>query len=121
MGLVIRIEGRKLGAAAKAAFEAAEAGNGMIYVPAMALAEILYLAGKRKIGITLYDAVSYFGRYPRCQQYPMSFAVIEAAAQVHDIPELHDRLIAGTARLLQRDLITNDPVIRASTCVSTVW
>jgi len=27
----------------------------------------------------------------------MSFAVIQAAAHITDIPELHDRLIAGTA------------------------
>jgi hypothetical protein len=30
-------------------------------------------------------------------------------------------LFAGTARLLDLVLITNDPVIRASTFVRTVW
>jgi hypothetical protein len=37
-----------------------------------------------------------------------------------DIPEPHGRLIAGTARLLNLKLITNDPVIQASHLVKTV-
>jgi predicted nucleic acid-binding protein len=51
----------------------------------------------------------------------MSFAVVQSAAQITDIRELHDRLIAGTARLLDLDLITNDPTIQASDLVRTVW
>ncbi len=51
----------------------------------------------------------------------MSLAVIQSAAQITDIGELHDRLIAGTARLLDLDLITNDPVIQASAFVKTIW
>ncbi len=37
------------------------------------------------------------------------------------IPELHDRLIAGTAKYLQKELITNDPVIAKSKHVKTIW
>jgi predicted nucleic acid-binding protein len=33
---------------------------------------------------------------------------------LHDIPELHDRLIAATAMHLDLPLITNDPVISKS-------
>lgn len=51
----------------------------------------------------------------------MSFAVVENASQITDIPELHDRLIAATAKSLNLDLITNDPKIQASQFVSTVW
>ena len=51
----------------------------------------------------------------------MSRAVIEAAAQITDIRELHDRLIAATARWLKVALITNNPVIQGSAFVNTVW
>jgi hypothetical protein len=47
--------------------------------------------------------------------------VLQSAAQITDIRELHDRLIAATARLLDVALITNDPVIHASAFVKTVW
>lgn len=51
----------------------------------------------------------------------MGLAVVQSAAQITDIPELHDRLIAGTARTLDLDLITNDPIVQASAFVRTVW
>jgi predicted nucleic acid-binding protein len=121
MGLILRLEGRKLGSAAKLAFEAVENGSATIYVPAMTLAEILRLSEKKRIRTTLQDTADYFKRHPSCREYPLNLAVIEAAAQLLDISELHDRLIAATARLLQRPLITNDPVIQACAGVTTVW
>jgi len=44
----------------------------------------------------------------------------EAAFEITDIPELHDRLIAGTARHLNLQLITNDPEILDSAFVNCV-
>jgi len=121
MALVLRIENRKLGTAAKAAFNLVESGSATIWVPAIVLAETLYLSEKKRIGIALADVSHYLTRYPDCKQYPLDLAVVQAAAQITDVPDLHDRLIAGTACLLNRLLITNDPVIQASAWVTTVW
>jgi predicted nucleic acid-binding protein len=87
----------------------------------MVSAEILYLSEKRKIDISLSDVAAHLRQHPKYQEYPMSFAVVRTAEQITDIRELHDRLIAGTARLLDRALITNDPMIQASAFVQTVW
>lgn len=121
MALVLRLEGRKLGAVAQQAFAQAEAGKASVFIPAMVFAELLYLAEKKRIGVTLTDVVAYLGRYPACKEYPLTLAVVEAANQITDVPELHDRLIAGTACQLKLALVTNDPVLRASTWVQTVW
>ncbi|MCS6858783.1 MAG: hypothetical protein NZT92_00520 [Abditibacteriales bacterium] len=67
------------------------------------------------------DVVDYMTRYPNCKEYPLSLAVVQSAAPISDIPELHDRLIAATARLLNLELMTNDPVIQASAFVRTAW
>jgi predicted nucleic acid-binding protein len=121
VGVVLRIEGRKLEPKTKSIFDLVESGNGTIYIPALVFAEILYLSEKRKIGVSLGDIADYLKQYQNYKQYPLSLAVVESAAQITDIRELHDRLIAGTARLLNLDLITNDPVIQASTFVRTIW
>ena len=47
--------------------------------------------------------------------------IISAASQISDIPELHDRLIAATARNQLCSLLTNDPVIQAFSFLSTIW
>ena len=46
--------------------------------------------------------------------------IIKTTFEIKDIPELHDGLIAGTARHLNIPLITNDPVILKSKSVKCV-
>jgi predicted nucleic acid-binding protein len=121
MGLVLRVEQRKLGPTAKSIFDSVESGGAIAYVPALVFAEILYLSEKQRIDISLQTVAEHLKQYPHYKEYPMSLAVIQSAAQITDIRELHDRLIAGTARLLDLDLITNDPTIQASSFVRTVW
>ncbi len=121
MALVLRIEKRRLGLRAKAAFDSAEAGTALIHLPGIVLAEILYLSEKKRIQTDLSSVSNYLGQFPGIREYPLNFAVAQAAPQIQDIPELHDRLIAGTALLLQRELMSNDPAIQASKSVRTIW
>jgi predicted nucleic acid-binding protein len=121
MAFVLRIERRRLGPKAKSAFDSAEAGSALIHVPGIVLAEILYLSEKKRIQADLSSVSNYLTQFANIREYPLSLAVAQSAAQIHDIPELHDRLIAGTARLLQRELLSNDPAIQASTSVGTIW
>jgi hypothetical protein len=51
----------------------------------------------------------------------VGFDVVKSTAAIDDIPELHDRLIAGTATWLGVPILTNDPVMMASQHVQTVW
>jgi predicted nucleic acid-binding protein len=121
MGLVLRIERRKMGSKTVSIFDSVESGNTVIYIPTLVFAEILYLSEKSRISASLSSVANYLKQYPNYKEYSMSLSVVEAAEQITDIRELHDRLIAGTARLLDRELITNDPVIQASIFVKTIW
>jgi len=121
MALVKRIEGRSLGPAAATAFDETEAGRATILVPAMVFAEILYLSERGRVKVSLADVSDYLRRYPNCKELPMSLALVESAGPINDIPDLHDRLIAGSARNLNRPLISSDGAIQASAWVSTIW
>jgi predicted nucleic acid-binding protein len=121
MGLVLRIEQRKMSQAAKSIFEAAESGQATIFIPSLVFAEILYLSEKKRIALSLNEIVNYLRQYPHFKEYPLDLAVVQAAEKITDIPELHDRLIAGTAHALDLKLITNDPIIQASTFLKTIW
>ena len=59
--------------------------------------------------------------HPDFVEYPLNLRVVRAAQQITDIPELHDRLIAATAKALDTKLITNDLKIQASSFVQTIW
>ncbi|MBI5305546.1 MAG: PIN domain-containing protein [Chloroflexi bacterium] len=121
VALVLRLEERKMGANAESVFERVESSQATIYIPAMVLAEILYLSEKRRIVTSLDTVRDYMRRYPNCQEQPMNFAVMRSASEITDIPELHDRLIAATARSFDLELITDDSVIQASAYVKTIW
>jgi predicted nucleic acid-binding protein len=121
VGLILRIEQRKMGSAAKTIFERAEAGNCTIYIPGIAFAEILYLSERNKIDISFQESLDYLTTYPSFKEYPTGLAVVQTAGDIIDIPELHDRLIAATAQLLNCELITNDRVIGESKFVRTIW
>ena len=121
MALILWLERRKLPQTIKTVFQRMEQGNAVIYVPTMTLAEILYLSEKQRISLTIEDTIRYIENQSSCKEYAMNIAVIQATAEITDIPELHDRLIAATARVLDAVLMTNDPVIQISGFVKTVW
>lgn len=121
MAIVLQMEHRKLSQSVKNIFEAVEGGDTIAYIPAIVFSEILYLSEKNRIEISLHDVAAYLNRYPNYKEYPLNFPVIQAAARITDIKELHDRLIAATSLFLNLDIITNDPAIQASRFVNNVW
>lgn len=117
MALVLRLEKRRMPQRARLIFEQAEQQLTTIHVPGMVLAEVGYLAEKERIDTTLADVKAYLVQFSRIVEFPMRLEVVEQAFEITDIPELHDRLIAGTARLLDCKVISNDPKITASAFV----
>ena len=87
----------------------------------MVFAEISYLAERKKIDLTREAAISYVNEHDNVYTQAMDIEVIKNAFEIDDIPELHDRLIAGSGKLLGYPIITNDPKIIASKFVSTIW
>ncbi len=121
MALVLRLENRKLSRKVKAIFDDVEKGGTQLIVPAMVLAEIGYLSERNKIDTNLNEVKDYCQKYPTVQIEPISEEIIYKSFEIDDIPELHDRIIAGTARLRNLELVTNDPIIIDSEFLSTIW
>lgn len=121
VGLVLYLEKRRLGPDAQQIFAAAENGQTIIHIPAMVVAEILYLSEKKRISLTVQDVKLHLQNFPNFRECPMTHANIEEAEKINDIPDLHDRLIAATAKHLNLELITNDTKIQSSAAVKTVW
>jgi len=101
------------------AFQSADKGEAAIIIPAIVLMEVLYLFEKNRIDINLLQTEELF-KSQNYQFEPLSFDILKTASEIDDIPELHDRLIAATARYLGLPLITNDPMIQNSKLVKTL-
>ena len=75
-----------------------------------------FMLEKNRIPVSIFDTEALL-ESENYQFEPLSLAIIKTASQITDISELHDRLIAATARYLEVPIITNDPQILQSTFV----
>ena len=100
--------------------EMADEGENTIIIPSVVIFEIGYLHEKGRIPVSLDDIKEILDMALNYVEEPLSFGLIKCAFEITDIPELHDRLIAGTARYLDLPLITNDPVILESRFIKCV-
>lgn len=121
MALVLFLEKRRIPAGVKQIFLNTEKGLDEIIIPAMTLAEIAYLHEKGRVATSLVSINNLIRSHPNFSVFPMDFQVISSAFLINDIPELHDRVIAGTANQLSVPLLTNDPVISRSVAVTCIW
>ena len=106
--------------AADIIFNKADAGENIIIIPAVVLCEIGYLHEKGRISVAVKDLRAVIEDSVNYREEQLSLEIIESSFAITDIPELHDRLIAGTARHLRLPLLTNDPVILASSFVDCI-
>ncbi len=95
----------------------ADEGENIIVIPAVVIFEIAYLYEKKRIPVSVSDIEKIISGSMNYIEEPLSIDIIKAAFEITDIPELHDRLIAGTARHLNLPLITNDPELLDSAFV----
>jgi PIN domain nuclease of toxin-antitoxin system len=112
---------RKLGGQAREIFAAAERGQTRLVISAVVVAELYY--ADKKFGLFAdFDTV-----FRRLQVAPhFRFAPFEAEhvlsfTEDQDIPEMHDRIIAGLARRLGAPLIASDPKIVEAGLTAVVW
>ena len=87
----------RIGRKAKTIIEEAEDGKHVLLLSVVSLFEIMYLAEKNRIAISLPNTLSLIYQKP-CYQVAGLSAVIFVAASKIKFYELHDRLILATAK-----------------------
>jgi PIN domain nuclease of toxin-antitoxin system len=114
----------KLSPTADQAIRTTLAAGHRVFVSSVSLAEILYLTEKQRIPGHLLGAVLAELRHPDSGfvEVPFAAEVVEAMALIPRavVPDMPDRMIAGTALHLGCSLVTADHEIRASN-VPTIW
>ena len=101
-------------------FKNADEGKATIYIPVIALMEILYLFEKKRIKTNVLHFKELFAQSTNYVEQELNIHILEKAFEINDIPELHDRIIAATAKYLEIPLLTNDPVIINSKHCQTI-
>jgi PIN domain nuclease of toxin-antitoxin system len=106
---------------ANAAFDEADDGNALIYVPAIVLAELYFLNVKFNYPIDFaaeYKKLEAGGQFILISFEPQDVLDFDADSAVK---EMHDRIIVGVARRLNAACITKDDNITKCGLVKIIW
>jgi predicted nucleic acid-binding protein len=111
----------RLGSNAKEIFDQAESGLVSIIIPSIVLAERIFLAERGRITVKLEELFERLNDSVNYTIYSLDLAIVRSTIELRKVSEVHDRIIAATAKYLGLELITNDVAIVQSGYVRTVW
>lgn len=95
--------------------------EGIMIVPAVVLAEIMFIAKKAKVSITFEETLEKIEEYENFYIAPLDIDILKVADKIEAGMEMHDKLIIATALYFEAVLITRDRQIKGSKIVSTIW
>lgn len=113
----------RLGKRAKEAFVEADKGEATVIVPAIVLAESLFIAEKHNADVKFADVLRKIQNSLNYIVYPLNTLVVVKCQDkgLKKISEIHDRIIVATTKLLNSKSITKDQEIKNSGIVECVW
>ena len=113
-------ESEKLSTDAKEAFMRVDSGASYGAVPTIVLAELVFIAEKRRTNLAPSQVIADLGTNPNFALIPFTLPVLEEMIRIPTL-ELHDRIIVATTLALGGRLVTADRDIRRSGYVDCIW
>lgn len=111
----------QLSAKARAVFLAGEQGQARIHIPSIVLAELYYLNIKYNHPLDFAQAYQRLAAAGQFRFADFRVADVLRFDTLSTIPEMHDRIIASVAYVMNVPLLTRDPAIIDSRLVQTIW
>lgn len=111
----------RLGSQARVAFDAVSRGDAVLLIPAIVLAEVVYVIERRRHDINVSEVFDQIAEADNFQVLPFDMEGARSLITLTEIPEMHDRMIVAAARVYNAPLITRDDAIRWADVVECVW
>jgi PIN domain nuclease of toxin-antitoxin system len=112
---------KKLGSKARRALRSVETGEGVAWVPAAVVAEIVLLRELGRIEIGLAHLKTAMEEAPGLRFLPLDLHQLDEFAALGAIRDPFDRLIVSASRALEAKLVTRDRSIGELGLVQTLW
>lgn len=114
-------EDQRLSATALQILSAAEAGETQVLISTLVLAELTYIAQRQRVPVTIETALARIEAGDGFAVVPFDLSCFQAMLGLPKPWDIHDRIIAATAKLYDAQLISRDEMLSASGTVTVVW
>ncbi len=111
----------KIGPKASEIFEKCEAGENIIFIPSIVVAEALSIFDKKRVDFNFKKLFKEINNSENFVLIALDYAILEKMVALKEIPELHDKIIVSTAKYLKVPVITKDKILQNLKSVRTVW
>ena len=111
----------KISKKASQIFEQCECGENIIFIPSIVVAELLSIFDKKRIA---FDFKNLFKNIRTSENFvliALDYPILEKMIALREVPELHDKIIASTAKYLNVPIITKDGVLQSLPSIKAVW
>ncbi|MBI4686401.1 MAG: PIN domain-containing protein [Nitrospirae bacterium] len=111
----------RISPAASDIFEKCEEGENVIFIPSIVIAEALSIFDKKRVS---FDFRTLFKKINDSDNFviiALDYPILQKMIDLKDIPELHDKIIASTAKYLNLPIITKDEILQNLSHIKTVW
>jgi len=115
------LDSPKLSFNASEVFKAVEQGRAKLLIPAIVIAEIIFIVQSGKVQADLDSLLLDIQESDNFQISPLGLDELICLKEQTEIPEMHDRLIVCEALLKKGKIITKDKQIKDSGVAEIVW
>ncbi len=115
------IDSPNLSGVANEVFKEIEVGRAKLLVPAIVMAEIIYIVESGKVKADLNNLIQKIQDAENFEVSPLGLKQLLCFREQTNVPEMHDRLIVCEALLNKAKIITKDRMIKDSGVVEVVW
>jgi len=111
----------KISATASQIFEQCERGENIIFIPSIVVAELLSIFDKKRITFNFKSLFKKIHTSDNFVLIALDYPILERMVSLKEVPELHDKIIASTAKNFKAPIITKDRVLQSLPSINTVW
>ena len=115
------IDSPKISSKAAEIFEKCERGENVIFIPSIVMAEALTIFEKKKASFNFKNLLQKIDASQNFMLIALDYPLLQEMMTLKDIPEIHDKIIASTAKHLKAPIITKDKTLQKSSFIKTIW
>lgn len=111
----------RLGEEAEKAFEAADRGEEIVFIPSIAVAEAIYVTDSHDYNIQMEEIVNDLKISSNYRMKPLNHRIISSLVKDHRELSIHDKIIVLTAEQLEAGIISRDKEIESLAQEKIIW